>query len=155
MLTNLDLSYTDIGTKGARKIGQALQVNLVLTTIDLNGSRDALAWEIERLLVINRALDTKLLAVMMSTHARLGADSGLEVIDDHLVTLICDLFCRASKTSSLFGKPGVFSRPVLSQMKRHCRRRLALCASRNCRSGRTCFLAGRVIGMAAATVMLR
>ena len=111
MLTNLDLSYTDIGTKGATKIGQALQVNRVLTTIDLNGSRDALAWEIERLLVINRALDTKLLAVMMSTHARLGADSGLKVLEDHLVTLICDLFCRESKTSSLFGKAGVFACP--------------------------------------------
>ena len=104
-------SYTDIGTKGARKIGQALQVNRVLTTIDLNGSRDALAWEIERLLVINRALDTKLLAVMMSTHARLGADSGLKVLEDDLVMLICDLFCRESKTSSLFGKAGVFACP--------------------------------------------
>ena len=60
---------------------------------------------------MNKALDAKLLAMMMSTHARLGADSGLKVLEDHLVTLICDLFCRKSKTSSLFGKAGVFACP--------------------------------------------
>ena len=60
---------------------------------------------------MNRALDAKLLAVMMSTHARLAADSGLKALKDHLVTLICDLFCRESKTSSLFGKAGVFACP--------------------------------------------
>jgi hypothetical protein len=77
-----------------------------------------------------RALDAKLVAVMMSTlarlgaesgktlqmksrammstHTRLGAESGLKVFDDPLVTLICDLVCRDSKASSLFGKDGVF-----------------------------------------------
>ena len=48
---------------------------------------------------------------MMSTHARLGAESGLKVLEDHLVTLICDLFCRESKASSLLGKAGVFACP--------------------------------------------
>ena len=37
----------------------------------------------------------------MSMHARLGAESVLSVLDDHLVTMICDLFCRQSKASSL------------------------------------------------------
>jgi threonine/homoserine efflux transporter RhtA len=50
--------------------------------------------EIDTLLAVNTALDTKLMAVMMSMHARLGAASGLRVLDDHLVTMICDLFCR-------------------------------------------------------------
>ena len=48
---------------------------------------------------------------MISTHARLGAESGLKVLEDHLVTLICDIFCRESKASSLFGKAGVFACP--------------------------------------------
>ena len=56
-------------------------------------------------------IDAKQLAVMMSTHARLGADSGLKVLEDHLVKLICDLFCTESKTSSLFGKAGSFACP--------------------------------------------
>jgi histone H3/H4 len=46
-------------------------------------------------------IDAKQLAVMMSTHARLGAESGFKVLEDHLVTFICDLFCRESKTSSI------------------------------------------------------
>ena len=33
------------------------------------------------------ALEARLLAVMMSTHARLEAESGLKVLDDNLVTL--------------------------------------------------------------------
>jgi hypothetical protein len=127
-LTNLDLRGNNIGIKGARKIGQALQVNRALTTLRLNNCPDALAMalrvshlghfiprlhfsdiardqgfltEIDRLLVVNRALDSKLLAVMMSVHARLGARSGLRVLDNSLVTMICDMFCRESKASSL------------------------------------------------------
>jgi hypothetical protein len=71
--------------------------------LHLHGCRcpDALAGENERLLEGNRALDAKLLAVMMSMHARLGAESGLKVLDDSVVTLICDLFFRDSKASSL------------------------------------------------------
>ena len=86
-------------------------MNRVLTTLVisdiLRSSRpdlrnaNALTGEIERLVAVNRALDTKLLAVVMSMHARLGADSCLKVLDDHLVTLICDLFCRESNVSSL------------------------------------------------------
>jgi hypothetical protein len=142
---------------------------------------------------------------MMSTYARLGAESGysMKVLEDHLVSLICDLFCRNSKAASLFGKPGVFTRPgnhhletavvadqticnetavvtdhhlettvvtdqtvlfscyrsnaivagvvtpmllpVLLQIKRHCRKRLATCAAR-CRRY-TYFVAGRVTGL--------
>ena len=39
-----------------------------------------IAWEMERLNAVNRALYAKLLAVMVSTHARLGAESCLRVI---------------------------------------------------------------------------
>ena len=60
---------------------------------------------------MNKTFDTELLAVMMSMHARLGAESGLKVLEDHLVSLICDLFCRESKASALFGKAGVFACP--------------------------------------------
>ena len=60
---------------------------------------------------MNRDLDAKLLAVMMSTHARLGAESGLKVFEDPLIKLICDLFCTESKASSLLGKAGVFACP--------------------------------------------
>jgi hypothetical protein len=124
VLTDLDLSSNDIGTKGARKIGQALQVNRALTTLhpdyhNLNYREGdyALAREIQRLVVVNRAPDTKLLAVMMSMHAHLGAESGLRVLEDHLVTLICDLFCLDSKASSLFGKAGVFACPGNHRLK--------------------------------------
>ena len=47
----------------------------------------------------------------MSAHARLGADSGLKVLDDHLFTLTCNIFCTDSKASSLLGKVGVFAPP--------------------------------------------
>jgi hypothetical protein len=57
--------------------------------------------EINRFLAVNRALVTKLLAVLMSMHARLGAGSGLRVLDDNLVTMICDVLHRESKASSL------------------------------------------------------
>ena len=87
----------------------ALALNTTLTLI-FHGD-NALAGEIQRLVAVNRALDAKLLAVMMSTHARLGAESGLRVLEDHLVMLICDLLCRESKTSSLLGKAGVFACP--------------------------------------------
>ena len=78
VVTILDLRNT-IGTKGARKIGQALQVNRALKMLHLHGCccPDALAGENERLLEVNRVLEAKLLAVMMSMHARLGAGSGL------------------------------------------------------------------------------
>ena len=35
----------------------------------------------------------------------------MKVLDDHLVTLICDLLCRDSKVSRLLGKAGVFACP--------------------------------------------
>ena len=54
---------------------------------------------------------------MMSTHARLRAESGLKVLEDHLVTLICDLFCRESKASSCFGKAGVLACPGGHQLE--------------------------------------
>ena len=38
---------------------------------------------------------------MMSMHARLGAESGLRVLDQNLVRTICDMFCRESKASCL------------------------------------------------------
>ena len=110
---------------------------------------------------MNRTLDTNLLAVMMSTHARLGAERDLKNLDDHLVTPIFDLLCRESKTSCLLGKAGVFACPcnhhleVLLQMKRRCLKRFAMCVSRPCLSGCKCFLAGRVTAMVAPTVMLR
>jgi hypothetical protein len=31
----------------------------------------------------------------------------MKVFEDHVVMFICDLFCRKSKASSLFGKAGV------------------------------------------------
>ena len=49
---------------------------------------------------MNKNLDAKLLVVMMSTHERLGADSGLEVLEDHIVKHSCDIFCNESKASS-------------------------------------------------------
>ena len=55
---------------------------------------------------MNKNLDAKLLVVMMSTHERLGADSGLEVLEDHIVKHSCDIFCNESKASSW-----VISRP--------------------------------------------
>ena len=58
-----------------------MQGNRALTALHLPGCPDALAEEIHRLLVVNTTLDYKLLAVMMSTHARLGAKSALEVLD--------------------------------------------------------------------------
>ena len=51
---------------------------------------------------VNRALDPKLLTVMISMHARLGAGSGLTVFDRHLVAMICDVIRRESKASSFF-----------------------------------------------------
>jgi hypothetical protein len=87
----------------------ALALNTTLTLI-FHGD-NALAGEIQRLVAVNRALDAKLLAVMMSMHARLGAESGLKVLEDHPVTLICDLFCRESKASSPLGKASVFVCP--------------------------------------------
>jgi len=99
----------------------------------------------------------------MSTHARLGAESGLKVLEDHLVSLICDLFCRESKASSqALARPvsspapaTITSRPVLLRYRRGRWKRLAICASRPCRSGHKCFHAGSVTGMAAATVTSR
>ena len=44
---------------------------------------------------------------MMSMHARLGAGSGLRVLDDNLVTMIWDVFCRESKASSLLDEGSV------------------------------------------------
>ena len=104
--------------QGVRKIGQSLQVDCALTTLDLDSS-NALAGEIQRL----RALDANLLVVMMSMHTRLGAESGLKVLDDHLVTLIWDLFKRrrlatsSSKASSLLGKAGVVACPGKHHLK--------------------------------------
>ena len=43
--------------------------------------------EIERRVAMKSSLEAKLLAVMMSTHTHLGAESGLEIFEDHLVTL--------------------------------------------------------------------
>ena len=63
--------------------------------------------EIDKFFAFNTALDSKLLAVMMSTHARLGAGSGLRVLDDRLVTMICDVVCRESKASSLLDEGDV------------------------------------------------
>ena len=60
-----------------------------------------LVFETDRLLAVNTALDSKLLALMMSMHARLGAGSGLRVLNDSIVMIICDVFRRESKASSL------------------------------------------------------
>jgi hypothetical protein len=93
----------DVSGKPCKSIAPSPRFNLISTI--------ALAGEIEWLLAVNRALDAKLLAVMMSTPARPRAESGLKVLEDHIVTLICDLFCRESKASALFGKAGVFACP--------------------------------------------
>ena len=102
-LTTLDLKYNRIGGKGARKMAKALQVNHVLTTLDLDnkGLDEGLRTEVRRFVAVNRALDSKLLAGMMSMHARLGAESGLRVLDQNLVRTICDMFCKESKASCL------------------------------------------------------
>ena len=44
---------------------------------------------------------SKLVAVMMSMHTRLGAESSLRVLDQNLVRTMCDMFCRESKASCL------------------------------------------------------
>ena len=102
-LTSLNLDSNGIGDKGARKIAKALQVNHVLTTLhlDCQGLDEGLLAEVDRFVAVNRALDSKLVAVMMSMHARLGAASGLRVLDQNLVRTICDMFCRESKASCL------------------------------------------------------
>ena len=48
---------------------------------------------IENRMDMNAFLHGMLLAVMMSKHARLGAESGLRILADDLVRLICELFC--------------------------------------------------------------
>jgi hypothetical protein len=117
-LTTLGLHNNRIQAKGATKIAKALQVNHVLTTLhlynpgcgyhfDKNELDKGLLIEIDRLLTVNMALDTKLLAVMMSTHARPGAGNGLRVLNESLVTMICDVFRRKSKTSSLLDEGDV------------------------------------------------
>ena len=100
----LDLRFNRIGGKGARKIAKALQVNHVLTTLRLNleaGLDKGLLAEVYRFVAVNRALDSKLLAVMMSMHARLGAESDLRELDQNLVRTMCDMFCREGKASCL------------------------------------------------------
>ena len=57
--------------------------------------------EVDRFVAVNGALGSKLVAVMMSMHARLGAESGLRVLDQNLVRTMCDMFCRESKASCL------------------------------------------------------
>ena len=103
-LTSLDLRFNCIGDKGVRKIAKALQVNHVLTAMRLaerQGLDVGLLDEVDRFVAVNRALDSKLVAVMMSMHARLGAESGLRVLDQNLVWTMCDMFCRESKASCL------------------------------------------------------
>ena len=102
-LTDLDLRDNRIRGKGARKMAKALQVNHVLTTLRLEGQGldERLLVEVDRFGAVNRALDSKVLAGMMSMHARLGAESGLRVLDEDLVRTICDMFCRESKASCL------------------------------------------------------
>ena len=102
-LTVLDLGNNCIRGKGARKMAKALQVNHVLTTLRLEGQGldERLLGEVDRFVAVNGALDSKVLAGMMSMHARLGAESGLRVLDHNLVRTICDMFCRESKASCL------------------------------------------------------
>ena len=102
-LTSLNLRFNQIRDKGARKIAKALQVNHVLTTLHLaeDGFDEGLLAEVDWFVAVNRALDSKLVAVMMSMHARLGAESGLRVLDQNLVKTMCDMFCRESKASCL------------------------------------------------------
>ena len=102
-LTNLDLSSNRIRGKGARKIAQALQVNHVITMLYLDdeGLDEGLLDEVDRFVAVNEALDSKLVAVMMSMHARLGAESGLRVLDQNLVRTMCDMISRESKASCL------------------------------------------------------
>ena len=45
------------------------------------------------------ALESKLLAVVMSMHERLGAGSGLKVLDENLVKMICDMLRSESNLS--------------------------------------------------------
>ena len=52
---------------------------------------EGLPTEIDRSLAVNRALDSKLFAVMMSMHARLGAASGLRVLNGSLVAMMCEM----------------------------------------------------------------
>ena len=68
---------------------------------------EILLTEIDRLLAVNTALDTKLLAVMMSMHARLATGSVLRVLNESLITTICDMFRRESKASSLLDEGDV------------------------------------------------
>ena len=84
-------------------MAKALQVNHVLTTLRLEGQGldERLLGEVHRFVAVNGALDSKVLAGMMSMHARLGAESGLRVLDQNLVRTICDMFCRESKASCL------------------------------------------------------
>ena len=88
----------------------------------------------------------------------------MKVLEDHLVSLICDPFCRKGRGPSLFGKAGVFACPGNHHLELETRavtdetpldQRLAMCASRPCRWGRKCCLAGRATGMADPTAVLR
>jgi hypothetical protein len=92
-----------LGVAWRHKIAKALQVNHVLTTLHLDGQGldEGLLAEVDRLDAVNRALDSKLLAVMMSMHSRLGAENGLRELDQNLVRTTCDMFCRESKASCL------------------------------------------------------
>ena len=129
VLTTLHLYDNPIGAKGATKIAKALQVNHVLTTLDLDdcGLDEGLLHEIDRFIAVNRALDSKVLAVMMSMHARLGAESGLKVFSDSLVKMICDVFCRESKASSLFDEATLRKRqPEAKEGTSHRQRRTSV-----------------------------
>ena len=103
-LTDLNVRDNRIRDKEARKIAKALQVNHVLTTLRLeefHGLDEGLLAEVDRFLAVNRALDSKLVAVIMSMHSRLGAESGLRVLDQNLVRTMCDMISRESKASCL------------------------------------------------------
>ena len=69
--------------------------------LDDEGLDESLLDEVDRFVAVNEALDSKLVAVMMSMHARLGAESGLRVLDQNLVRTMCDMISRESKASCL------------------------------------------------------
>jgi hypothetical protein len=63
--------------------------------------------ELRALLAVNRALGELQLAVVMAMHVRLGAESGLNMLDADLFKVLCGLFCSARKAECRVREDGV------------------------------------------------
>ena len=66
----------------------------VFTVIEMESTNVCVDW-------FKIALESKLLAVVMSMHKGLGAGSGLRVLDENLVKMICDMLRSESNLSDI------------------------------------------------------